>query len=57
MKPKKKKSLILSIARGHEFSMVGSGRSGLMKVDKKEYKRKKERNQGKLMIKQALEDF
>ena len=48
------KNNIQKISRGHEFGMVGAGKSGLMKADRKDFKRKKERKDGKSQAKKAM---
>jgi len=51
---KKEKNIHTSIARGPEFAMVGAGKSGLMQADRKEFKRKKERKEGKDQARKAV---
>lgn len=53
-KKKKNKPIELTISKGHEYGMVGTGKSGLMQADKKEFKRKKQRKKGKEQERKAL---
>jgi len=55
-KPKKKttKDLQMNIARGAEFALAGAGKSGLMQVDRKDFKKKKQRKDGKADAKKAM---
>jgi len=53
-KKKKNKPLETTISRGHEFGMVGAGRSGLMQTDKKRFKVKKQRKEGKNIARKAM---
>jgi len=54
MSKKNKKPAILSIKRGADFAMLGAGKSGLMQSDKKQFKKKAERKQGKDIAKRAM---
>jgi hypothetical protein len=53
-KKKRQKNIHTSIARGPEFGMVGAGRSGLMQADQKQFKKKKQRKEGKAIARKAL---
>lgn len=53
-KKKEKLPLVLTISKGHEFGMVGAGKSGLMQADRKDFKRKKQRKEGKEQERKAL---
>ena len=53
-----KKRPELSIARGHEFGTAGAGKAGLMQADKKEFRKKKQRKEGKDQARNAMrEDY
>jgi len=43
-----------SYSKGPEFAMIGAGKSGLMQADKKEFRRKKERKEGKDQARKAM---
>ena len=53
-KKKNKKPIETTLAKGPEFSMSGKGKSGLMQTDRKDFKRKKQRKEGKDVAKKAM---
>ena len=53
-KKKKKKDIVTSLSRGHKFAMAGAGKGGLMQADKKTFKKKKERKEGKEQERKAV---
>ena len=53
-KKKNKKDSIMDIARGPEFAMAGAGKGGLMQADKKAFKKRKQRKEGKDQAKRAM---
>ena len=55
-KKRSAKDLILSIPKGNQFGMVGAGKSGLMQADRKDFKRKSQRKEGKEIAKRAMRD-
>ena len=54
-KKKNRKPIELTYSKGAKFGMVGAGKSGIMQADRKEFRKKKERKEGKTQAKRAMQ--